>query len=491
MATFYSFGLLALIFGLCRGDLTVTPLNTVAYQGADAVVLTCSAAAAPAARIMWTEFSSDSMGRVISDGRTILASHPNSARYSILGEGLQYDLQISNVSLADGGQYLCQDINGAFPAVFRGTAELIVLESDPVCEEFFTVSGSVVEGRYYTQECEVTYKGGIAPNMTWTGPGIYDLSESVTDTQVWTMTAFTANRQLEGGRFQCVTRFILPPALPSDAATNVPDYQHTFTGITLVVNWPPTNMLAVPIKEVYYVGDAITCSADSKPASTFRWTNMRTQVTNPAGAVFTVTEDMQGFDQVLRCNAIVLLDGSLYTSDIFINVTVPAPTTSPGETTTVTTTPPLADGPCSDLTGQWRATNPNAQLCIEMDSKGNLLTLIRNGSDAYFVAGNGKTQFGDYKHVGFTGIWPVGLGGVGGFTGECHKCFGDEVILLSGLSRNKAESPGCGESGGTHLTPLYVLTRFGPPCRDVDGKVFRPSDAHIKWMGIKPDQIMR
>ena len=218
---------------------------------------------------------------------------------------------------------------------------------------------------------------------------------------------------------------------------------------------------------------------------------MRTQVSNPAGAVFTVTEDMQGFDTVLRCNAIVIMDGSLYTSDLFVNVTVPAATSPTIPPTTVTTTAPLADGPCQDLTGHWSSTNPNSHLCIEMDSKGNLLTLIRNGTDSYFVAGNGKTQIDDYKHVGFSGIWPPGLGGVGGFTGECHSCYGNEVILLSGLSRNKAEAPGCGESGGTHLTNLYVLTRYGPPCRDLKEMIYRPSPAHIKYFGIKQDKIMR
>jgi hypothetical protein len=348
-----------------------------------------------------------------------------------------------------------------------------------------------VEGRYYVTECEVNYKGAFTPNMTWTGPGNFDIQNSVTESQVWTMSAFTADREIEGGRFECLTRFYLPDGLPAEGATNVPTYQYQFTGITLVVNWPPSNVKAEPIKDIYEVGDTITCSADSKPASTYRWTNMRTQVSNSPGAVFTVTEDLQGFDTVLRCNAIVIMDGSLYTSDIFINVTVPAATTPTLPPTTTTTTPPQPDGPCNDLTGHWSSTNPNAHLCIEMDSKGNLLILIRNGTDTYFVPGNGKVQYGDYKHVGFTGIWPSGMGGVAGFTGECHSCFGDEVILLSGLSRNKREAPGCGESGGTHLTNLYVLTRYGPPCRDVNEAVYRPSPAHIKYMGIKPEKIMR
>ena len=186
-----------------------------------------------------------------------------------------------------------------------------------------------------------------------------------------------------------------------------------------------------------------------------------------------------------------MLDGSLYTNDVFINATVPAATTATSPPTTVTTTQPLADGPCGDLTGHWSSTNPNSHLCIEMDNKGNLLVLIRNGTDPFFVAGNGKTVYGDFKHVGFSGVWPVGFGGVGGFTGECHNCFGDEVILLSGLSRDKAAAPACGASAGTHLTNLYVLTRYGPPCRDINDAVFNPTPAHIKYMGIKPEKIMR
>lgn len=480
-----------------RGDLTILPINTVVMAGSDTVVLTCAATSVPASRIMWTEFATDDLGTVISDNRNILASHPNAARYTILGTDNVFNLQISNISLADGGRYLCQDIQGSPPAVFRGSADLIVLGSDTVCEEFHTITGSVIEGQYYSTECTIAYHSdSFKPNMTWTGPGTYDLHESVSDNEVWTITSFVANRGQEGGKFECVTSFQMPDIeLLPEYATNVPDYTHVFTGITLIVNWPPQNMQAVPIKPVYNVGDTITCSADSKPASVYRWTNMRTQVANPAGAVFTITEDLEGFDQVLRCNAVVLLDGSLYTNNIFINTTVPAATTTPVSTTVATTTPPPADGSCKDLTGHWSSTNPNAHVCIEMDSKGNLLTLIRNGTDPYFVAGNGKTVFGDFKHVGFTGIWPPGLGfslgGVGGFTGECHSCFGNEVILMSGLSRNKAEAPGCGESAGTHLTPLYVLTRYGPPCRDVNTTVYRPKAEHIKYFGIRPDKIMR
>jgi hypothetical protein len=126
-----------------------------------------------------------------------------------------------------------------------------------------------------------------------------------------------------------------------------------------------------------------------------------------------------------------------------------------------------------------------------MDSKGNLLTLIKNGSDNFFVPGNGKTMIGDYKHVGFTGIWPTGTnGGAAGFTGECHRCSGNEVILLSGLFRNKFKAPGCGLTAGTEVTNLYVLTRFGPPCVDLQEKVYRPSPEHIEHFKIDAKNII-
>jgi len=97
----------------------------------------------------------------------------------------------------------------------------------------------------------------------------------------------------------------------------------------------------------------------------------------------------------------------------------------------------------------------------------------------------------DYKHVGFTGIWPAGSTfGVGGFTGECHRCHGNEILLMSGLARNKQSSQFCGESAGTRLTQHYAFTRFGPPCRQVNVDVYRPTEAHIKRMGIQPQNIM-
>ena len=432
---------------------------------------------------MWTEFATGSGGTIVSDGKNIIQSHPNSARYSIVGGALDYHLQIRNVTVADGGTYLCQDINSGPPATFRGYAELIVLDSDPVCQDFVTVTGVVIEGNSYSSECEVNYKGNIAPLMAWEGPGNFITNGSTTPEFVWSWKRFTADRELEGGAYNCHTNFGPISAEPGHA-NNTPSYEHTYEGPTIHVRWGPQQLEVTPIKDSYDIGDVLTCTADSNPPAAFVWTNMRTLIQEPVGPTFIITEELAGLEQVMRCHAEVFIEGSLFTQNVFVNVSVPAITTPTIPPQSTTTTAPPADGPCTDPTGQWSATNPHAVLCVEVDAKGNLLTLIRNGTDPYFVAGNGKTQIGDYRHIGFSGIWPAGFG-VGGFTGECHSCFGNEVILLSGLSRNKAVAPTCGQSEGTHLTSLYVLTRSGPPCRGLELDVYNPKPWVTEKMGVK------
>ena len=68
-------------------------------------------------------------------------------------------------------------------------------------------------------------------------------------------------------------------------------------------------------------------------------------------------------------------------------------------------------------------------------------------------------------------------------TGECHKCMGVEVILMSGLKRNKYNSDECGQSAGTNLARLYVLTRSGPPCRGMELDIANPNPVMLAKMG--------
>ena len=78
-------------------------------------------------RIMWAEFATNPSGAIISDGTTILPGYINQDRYRIIHDtDDQYDLEITNLVLEDGGLFVCQDVNlGA--GVYRGKAENTVL----------------------------------------------------------------------------------------------------------------------------------------------------------------------------------------------------------------------------------------------------------------------------------------------------------------------------------------------------------------------------
>jgi len=68
--------------------------------------------------------------------------------------------------------------------------------------------------------------------------------------------------------------------------------------------------------------------------------------------------------------------------------------------------------------------------------------------------------------------------------GECHNCYGEEVILMSGQSRNKADAPGCGESAGTQGSPRFVLTRRGPSCYGLELDVYNIKPWIAEKMGM-------
>jgi len=483
------------VFRLATADLDIVPENHAVVGGiGSTVVLTCrSTTPTPTARILWTEFASTSLGSVVSDNRGVVPSHPNAARYSVIGsiEGNEFHLQISNVVAADGGTYMCQDVNSAPPATFRGFADLVVLESEPSCTDYATGDGIVIDGVQYAAECNVNYRGNIAPRFQWFGPnGFFVQNGTNPPNAVWSYMWFTANRELDAQVFFHQTNFTEVMSQPG-YASNAPNYTHFHYGPALDICWPPNQMSIDLIKMFYEVGDVITCSADSKPAAAHQWYNMRTLLPAAPGPSFTVTADLLGTEQMMRCNAAVNIGGSLYTNDLFINVNVPQLTTTPIPTTTGPTTPPPADGPCYNLNGRWQSTMPSATICITMDNKGNLFIIIRNGTDFVFVPGTGKTVYDDYRHVGFTAQWPNT--GVGGFAGECHNCFGTEVLLMSGLSRNKFSHDVCGESGGTQLTNIYVFTRIGPQClgMEVDEVATNNQEWIIEKMGVKAKKITK
>jgi hypothetical protein len=476
-----------LIIGACgpvRAFLDETPLNDAVKVG-ETAVLHCSAThLPPTTRVTWTEFTSSTGGVIVSDNYNISVSHPNRERYRILTDitRMEFYLQIENVQLNDGGMYLCSDINAAGFGKLRGYAELVVLETDPECLDFVSITGSVVENWSYSSECLITFKGNIAPSMTFSGPLPYSINASTTATTVWSWIRFTAAVHMDGQVYTCLTKFEELTDVEETHASNAPDYTYLHPGTVLSVVWPPRETAIQPIQINYNIGDVLTCSTNSKPGARLRWGIYRT-LEEFDGETLTITPDFEGWTSLVRCEARVNIEGSETLDMVHINITVPSITTPTIPPTPPITTPPPAISECDDPTGRWTAYNPDALVCLEMDARGNLITLIRNGTDLFFLSGNGKTVVGDYKHIGFTGMWPDGQG-TAAFVGECHKCMGVEVILMSGLKRNKHNSNECGQSAGANLARLYVLTRSGPPCRGMELDIANPNPVMLAKMGI-------
>lgn len=95
---------------------------------------------------------------------------------------------------------------------------------------------------------------------------------------------------------------------------------------------------------------------------------------------------------------------------------------------------------------------------------------MRNGTDPFLVEIQGLTMANDFGHLGFGAMYPLNLA-VAGYVGECHRCFGVDV-LVTGMSRNRHNSTECGVSAGTSITNVYIFTRAGPVCGTEDTEVF-------------------
>ena len=86
---------------------------------------------------------------------------------------------------------------------------------------------------------------------------------------------------------------------------------------------PPQNTRAEPLKDVYAVGDVITCTADANPAASYLWQNTRTLETFPSRTL-SVTESMRGEVTLMRCEAKNLIEDEVYTQSILLYIVVPA-----------------------------------------------------------------------------------------------------------------------------------------------------------------------
>ena len=106
------------------------------------------------------------------------------------------------------------------------------------------VSGAVQEDEIIMITCSVTYSGNWAPVMRWFDSDTRrnftdDDNTSITtinDTTVTSQLTVSASADLKGSKIVCVTSFDQPStSLPSNAATNVPSYSHTWMSPTLNV----------------------------------------------------------------------------------------------------------------------------------------------------------------------------------------------------------------------------------------------------------------
>jgi len=455
-------------------SLTLTPLNNVAIVGETAVLVCEAALAPPSSRILWGEFISNSAASIISDNEFLLA-HPNRDRYRIIHETLtQFHLEISNVTLADGGTYVCQNTLASPPQVYRGEAQLIVLASDPNCTTTSPNDGNMLEGNNHTHECTINFQGGFTPRMTWTGPPPYQEAHSPPNpSSVWSGISLTVDRSMDMQFFQCVTNFTDLGQLPEDSATNVPTYTHTYRSPTMFVYWGTKNLYAIPIKPDYVVGDTVTCYADAFPAAFYQWQNMRTLQLYISQS-FTLISSHLGTNDTFRCQAQNLIFGFVYSQNLFINVNVPVPTTPTTPTTTPSTTTAPAVADCSHLAGHWRAASPYADLLLEVPDGGEMgevYGLFKNQTDTVWVEVIGLIKRDDRSLLGLTAIWPFEQG-VTSFTGECHACHGVEVIIGDGMWRAAADSAMCGEGSIPAPHPHYRFYREGTVRSALEGATY-------------------
>jgi hypothetical protein len=446
--------------GLRGLDASRLPLNTYSMPGNN-VTFTCSSSVGSNARIQWHDFSKLEWGDLISDGSSILPGHPNAARFSINATSpRQFDLTIHNVELGDGGKYQCSDSNAPSTEKQRHSAYLTIIEDDQACITTVPPTGVAVEDVYYTYECRMKYGGPVSPNMRWSGPLPFGQAQSDNGQEVWSGLSFYADRLMATQHWTSLANFTesaLPP--PPDTAINVPDYSHSFDTPRLQVNWPPQDINVEGVKPLneYLVGDLLECVADAFPTGTFTWHNLRTNE-RIDGSLLTIPPEWLGTNNPMRCEVYNSINGFRYNREHPVTVNVPIPLTTPTTTPPTTTTPPPAVAPCLNLTGRWESAKPlAAYMCLEVSDFGNIHGVIRNATDTYWIDLVGSTNLPTFDHASFTGIWALNRA-VSTFIGECSRCFGEENLLVSAISRTKGGPP-CGQPGDIFYSQEYEFKR--------------------------------
>jgi len=366
--------------------------------------------------------------------------------------------------------------------------ELIVIESNPICNTTAPPDNQVLEGQTYTIECRVNYVGAHSPRMTWTGPPPFAVADPPPNpTTVWSGIQYVVDRSMDLRSFECLTNITDVPVQPDGVAGNTPNWLYLHRAPQLFVYWGPKNMFVTEVKDEYQVGETITCTADSRPDSTYFWQNMRT-LEQIYSRYYVVGDDMVGHNTSMRCMAQNIIGGFVYSENIFHPVYVAAVTspTTPTTTTPTTTHPPQAD--CTDLTGHWIAEYPRAELIIRLmegSQTGEVYGLMKNNTDTIWVEVVGTTRIADFAFLGLGSIWPFN-DGVTGFSGECHRCNGVEMIIGNGMWRSRLDSVLCGHGGTPYPYDEFYFYRSGTVRSALDGvelDVYNPTDI-TKRLGV-------
>jgi len=459
-------------------DLDMLPENVAVMIG-DTVTFRCyidSTSASP--RHQWTEYTYTPSGGLISDAGVILPGHPQSARYSLVRDDpYQYDLVISDVTLEDGGLYQCSDAQAPTSEKQRHSAQLIVIANKQNCSSHIPDNGLTVEGLYYTVECIVDFGGDIVPFMRWDGPRPFGQAQSNTPTRIWSGMSFYADRTMTGQYWDSTFNFtsnFLP--VPIDTADNIPLFRDIYDTPRILVQWGPRDMYVDGIKPLneYYVGDRLECVADAFPTADFEWHNLRTNERFP-GSVLFIPPEWLNTQQGMRCQAANVINGLPISNDIVIDVWVVDIPTIPTTTLPPTTTTPPPVSQCLTFNGRWESIRPSdGQMCLEVDPNGGMIHgVLRNATDTFWIDLVGLTDLATNDHITFTGIWPQNRA-VSSFIGQCSRCNGVEIMLVSAISRQKGGPP-CATPGviqysvefefrrntGLFCPPITIPSRFG------------------------------
>ena len=111
-----------------RRGIATGPQNEAVVAGSTLVLRCESDAPVGVSRVAWYEYAYSPIGSIVSDNEDIVPSHPQRARYRIIHErDTQFDLEIRDALVTDGGTYRCRDMNDNAPNMYYRQAELTVL----------------------------------------------------------------------------------------------------------------------------------------------------------------------------------------------------------------------------------------------------------------------------------------------------------------------------------------------------------------------------